>query len=73
MALILICLVVLATILLAAYAIAQKAGMEITVGSLFFWFRLSIPARGGEPTREPVPPGRLPDRVEHGEAPDIGR
>jgi hypothetical protein len=47
-----ICLVVLAATLLAAYAIAQKSGLEITGGSRFFWFRLNVPARDGQPAGE---------------------
>jgi hypothetical protein len=52
-----ICLVVLAAILLAAYAIARRSGLEITGGAGFFWFRLSVPAKDGKPAgRGPDPP-----------------
>jgi hypothetical protein len=55
-ALLAICLVVLAAILLAAYAIAQKSGLEITGGSGFFWFRLSVPGKDDKPANRELDP-----------------
>jgi hypothetical protein len=55
----------------AAHGSAQESGMEITIGSPFFWFSLSIPARDGKPMGASTP-GRLPDHDEQEEAPDSG-
>jgi hypothetical protein len=64
-ALLAICLVVLVLALLAAYAITRKSGLEISGGSGFFWFRLSVPSEGGKPTVGLDSPGGSP--TDHGQ------
>jgi len=68
-ALLVICLIVLAVTLLAAYAITRRSALEISGGSKFFWFRLNIPAGDGKRVGRLNPSAGDPAPEGRGEAP----